>query len=110
MTRAGTGVVPEADADRARAISRGHPQHFLRLPNYVNNLHRLGYTEDDLTGGGSNRLVDDTVAWGDLDLVTSRIRAHFEAGADRVCAQVIAEDQRALPMEEWRALAEQLLS
>ncbi len=36
-------------------------------------------TEEDVTGGGSNRLVDDIVAWGDLDLVTSRIRAHFEA-------------------------------
>jgi 2-methylisocitrate lyase-like PEP mutase family enzyme len=54
--------------------------------------------------------VDDIVAWGDLDLVTSRIRAHFEAGADHVCVQVIAEDQRALPMKEWRALAAQLLT
>jgi probable F420-dependent oxidoreductase len=103
-------VVLETDADRARTIARGHTQHYLRLPNYVNNLHRLGYTEEDVTGGGSNRLVDDIVAWGDLDLVTSRIYAHFEAGADHVCVQVIAEDQRALPMEEWRALAEQLLT
>ena len=103
-------VVLETDANRARAIARSHTQHYLRLPNYVNNLHMLGYTEEDVTGGGSNRLVDDIVAWGDLDLVTSRIRAHFEAGADHVCVQVIAEDQKALPMEEWRALAEQLLT
>ena len=103
-------VVLETDADRARAIARGHTQHYLRLPNYVNNLRRLGYTEEDVTGGGSDRLVDDIVAWGDLDLVTSRIRAHLEAGADHVCVQVIAEDQRALPREEWRALAEQLLT
>jgi len=103
-------VVLETDADRARAIARGHTQHYLRLPNYVNNLRRLGYAEEDVTGGGSDRLVDDIVAWGDLDLVTSRIRAHFEAGADHVCVQVIAEDQRALPREEWRALAEQLLT
>jgi probable F420-dependent oxidoreductase len=103
-------VVLETAADRARAIARSHTQHYLRLPNYVNNLRRLGYTEEDVTGGGSNRLVDDIVAWGDLDLVTSRIRAHFEAGADHVCVQVIAEDQRALPMKEWRALAAQLLT
>jgi probable F420-dependent oxidoreductase len=103
-------VVLEAAADRARAIARGHTQHYLRLPNYVNNLRRLGYTEEDVTGGGSDRLVDDIVAWGDLDLVTARIRAHFEAGADHVCVQVIAEDQRALPMKEWRALAAQLLT
>lgn len=103
-------VVLETDAGKARAIARGHTQHYLRLPNYVNNLRRLGYTEEDVTGGGSNRLVDDIVAWGDLALVASRIRAHFEAGADHLCMQVIAEDQRALPMEEWRALAEQLLT
>jgi probable F420-dependent oxidoreductase len=103
-------VVLETDADRARAIARSHTQHYLRLPNYVNNLRRLGYTEEDVTGGGSNRLVDDIVAWGDMDLVTSRIQAHFKAGADHVCVQVIGEDPKALPMEEWRALAEQLLA
>jgi probable F420-dependent oxidoreductase len=103
-------VVLETDAERARAIARGHTTHYLRLPNYVNNLRRLGYTEEDVTGGGSDRLVDDIVAWGDLDLVTSRIRAHLEAGADHVCVQVIGEDQRALPMEEWKTLAKQLLT
>ena len=100
-------VVLETGAERARAIARAHTTHYLRLTNY---LRRLGYSEEEMTGGGSDRLVDDVVAWGDLDLVTARIRAHFEAGADHVCVQVIAEDQRALPMEEWRALAERLLT
>jgi probable F420-dependent oxidoreductase len=103
-------VVLETDADRARAIARSHTQHYLRLPNYVNNLRRLGYTEEDVSGGGSDRLVDDIVAWGDMDLVSSRIQAHFVAGADHVCVQVIGEDPKALPMEEWRALAERLLA
>jgi probable F420-dependent oxidoreductase len=103
-------VVLDADADRARAIARGHTQSYLRLPNYVNNLRRLGYTENDVTGGGSDRLVDDIVAWGELDVVVARIRAHLEAGADHVCVQVIAEDPRAVPMEAWRTLAEQLLT
>jgi len=103
-------VVLETDAGRARAIARRHTQQYLRLPNYVNNLHRLGYTEEDVTGAGSDRLVDDIVAWGGLDLVSSRIRAHLEAGADHVCVQVIAEDLRALPMEEWRALAGRLVT
>lgn len=103
-------VVLETDADRARAIARGHTTHYLRLTNYVNNMRRLGYTEADVTGGGSDRLVDDIVAWGDLNTVTSRIRAHLDAGADHVCVQVITEDQRALPMEEWTALAGQLLT
>jgi probable F420-dependent oxidoreductase len=103
-------VVLETDADRARSIVRTHTQRYLLLPNYVNNLRRLGYTEEDVTGKGSDRLVDDVVAWGDLDRVTSRIRAHFEAGADHVCVQVIAEDQAVLPMKEWKALAERLLT
>jgi probable F420-dependent oxidoreductase len=103
-------VVLETDAARARAIARVHTTHYLRLTNYVNNMRRLGYTEADVTGGGSDRLVDDIVAWGDLDAVTSRIRAHLDAGADHVCVQVIREDQRELPMEEWGALAEHLLT
>jgi probable F420-dependent oxidoreductase len=103
-------VVLETDPDPARTIARGHTERYLRLPNYVNNLRRLGYTEEDVAGKGSDRLVDDVVAWGDLGQVISRIRAHFEAGADHVCVQVILEDQTALPMEEWRALAEQLLN
>jgi probable F420-dependent oxidoreductase len=103
-------VVLETNADRARAIARGHTQSYLRLPNYVKNLLRLGYTEKDVSGGGSDRLVDDIVAWGDLDQVASRIEAHFDAGANHVCIQVIGEDQKALPMEEWRALAKRLLT
>jgi hypothetical protein len=45
-----------------------------------------------------------------MDQVSSRIRSHFEAGADHVCVQVIREDQTALPMQEWEALGEQLLT
>ncbi len=59
-------VVLESDPGRARAIAREHTQHYLRLPNYVNNLRRLGYTDADVSGAGSDRLVDDVVAWGDL--------------------------------------------
>jgi probable F420-dependent oxidoreductase len=103
-------VVLETDAGKARAIARKHTQNYLRLPNYVNNLRRLGYTEVDVADGGSDRLVDDIVAWGNLDRVASRIRAHFEAGADHVCVQVIAEDPRALPTQEWKSLAKQLLT
>jgi probable F420-dependent oxidoreductase len=103
-------VVLETDPERARAVARGHTERYLRLPNYVNNLRRLGYTEEDVAGRGSDRLVDDVVAWGDVDQVSSRIRAHFEAGADHVCVQVIREDQTALPLEEWKALADQLLN
>ena len=93
-----------------RAIARSHTRTYLRLPNYVNNLLRLGYSEEDVAGEGSDRLVDDIVAWGDVDMVATRIGAHFDEGADHVCVQVIAEDPRALPMESWKALAKRLLT
>jgi probable F420-dependent oxidoreductase len=101
-------VVLESDPDRARTIARVHTQYYLRLTNYVNNLRRLGYTVEDVTGAGSDRLVDDVVAWGDIDKVASRINAHLEAGADHVSVQVLAEDAKALPMEQWRAIAKLL--
>jgi probable F420-dependent oxidoreductase len=102
-------VVLEADPIRARTIARVHTQYYLRLTNYVNNLRRLGYTEEDLAGAGSDRLVDDIVAWGDIDQVISRIHAHLDAGADHVSLQVFAEDATALPIEQWRALAKPLI-
>ena len=56
-------------------------------------------TEDDLEGGGSDRLVDLIVAWGDADAIRSRVQAHLDAGADHVSVQAItAEGVRALPI------------
>jgi probable F420-dependent oxidoreductase len=98
-------VVLESNPERARTIARVHTLYYLRLTNYVNNLRRLGYTDEDVAGAGSDRLVDDIVAWGDVDDVASRIKAHLEAGADHVSVQVLAEDAKALPMAQWRALA-----
>jgi probable F420-dependent oxidoreductase len=98
-------VVLETDPDRARAIARRTVARYLALPNYTNNLLRHGFTEDDIAGEGSDRLVDAIVAWGDVDAVGARVRAHHEAGADHVCLQVLRDDPTALPLDEWRALA-----
>ncbi len=102
-------VVLETDADTARAIARGHMAMYLALPNYVSNLQRLGFTDDDVARGGSDHLVDAIVAWGTVDDVVRRVRAHHDAGADHVCVQVIDADPRALPMRQWRELATALL-
>lgn len=102
-------VVFETDPSKARAIARAHMEMYLRLPNYVNNLKRLGFTEEDVSSGGSDRLVDAIVAWGDLDAVVRRIRAHLDAGADHVGVQVLTADPAALPRREWRELASALL-
>ena len=101
-------VLLESDPARAREVSRGHLEIYLQLPNYVNNWRRLGYTDEDFAGGGSNRLVDGLVAWGDEGRVADRLQAHHDAGADHVCIQVIGGPAAAPPLAEWRRVAEAL--
>lgn len=102
-------VVLETDPARAREIARAHLATYLPLPNYARNLARLGFGEDDLAAGGSDRLVDAIVAWGGVDAIGARVRAHHDAGADHVCVQVLPAEPRALPLAEWRELAPALL-
>jgi probable F420-dependent oxidoreductase len=102
-------VVRSTDAEEARAAARQHMRTYLSLPNYTNNLRRLGWGDDDLGDGGSDRLVDAIVAWGDVDAVRERVDAHHAAGADHVCIQVLDTDATALPMRQWRELGAALL-
>lgn len=96
-------VVLTTDAATARRLGRKHLEVYLQLPNYTNNLRRLGFTEEDLSGGGSDRLIDALVAWGDEATIATKVGLHREAGADHVCIQVLSDEP--LPAEEWRALA-----
>lgn len=98
-------VVLETDPTRARELARGHLAGYLGLPNYANNWKRLGYTDEDTADGGSDRLVDALVAWGDEGALAARVQEHRDAGADHVCIQVITDDLMALPLDEWRRLA-----
>lgn len=102
-------AVLSTDAAVARDAARKHMQMYLTLPNYVNNLRRLGWGDDDFTGGGSDALVDALVAWGDASAIAARIAAQHEAGADHVCVQVLDTDTTALPLEQWRELAPALV-
>ncbi|MCC6437344.1 MAG: LLM class F420-dependent oxidoreductase [Acidimicrobiales bacterium] len=111
-------VILDTDPATARALARQDMVRYLRLPNYVNNLRRLGYGEDDLGAGAgtpdgnpdpSDRLVDAIVAWGDEDAVKARVQAHLDAGADHVCVQHLVADRTRPPLEQWRRLAEVLL-
>ncbi len=99
------GVVLESDPTTAREIARLHLATYLGLPNYSNNWKRQGFTDDDIANGGSDRLVDALVVWGDDDAIAARVQAHRDAGADHVCIQVLTSDPRSLPVDEWRALA-----
>jgi probable F420-dependent oxidoreductase len=85
-------VVLETDPALARAIGRPRVQRpYLNLVNYTSNLRRLGWTDDDLRDGGSDRLIDALVAWGTPDQVAARLTAHLDAGADHVCLQLLTE-------------------
>jgi probable F420-dependent oxidoreductase len=81
-------VVVDADPVTARHAARGFLAGYLRLGNYVGNLRRAGFTEEDVAGGGSDRLVDAIVLHGNAATVAQGVRAHIDAGADHVCVQV----------------------
>lgn len=101
-------VILETDPTKAREIARKHMAVYLGLPNYANNLIRLGFDEGDVTDG-ADKVVDAIVAWGTLDDAVARVNAHHDAGADHVCVQVLLEESGAVPVDEWRLLAEALL-
>jgi probable F420-dependent oxidoreductase len=99
------GVVLETDPATARSIARLHLATYLGLPNYANNWKRQGFTDDDIANGGSDRLVDALVVWGDEAAIARRIQDHRDAGADHVCVQVLTANPAEFPIDQWRALA-----
>jgi len=82
-------VLLETDASKARAAARAALASYIQLENYANNWRRLGFTDEDLAGGGSNRFVDANIAWGDEGAIRARIQLFWDAGADHVCIQSI---------------------
>jgi probable F420-dependent oxidoreductase len=103
------GVVLDDDPASGLERARAHVADYLELPNYANNLRRLGYPEEDLAGGGSDRLVTDLVAIGDEEAIAARVGQHLQAGADHVCIQVVGPMGQPLARETWRRLAPALL-
>jgi probable F420-dependent oxidoreductase len=101
-----TEVAVVLETDRAAALQRAreYASIYLPLPNYTNNLRRFGFTDDDIEGGGSDRLIEAVIPCGDAATVAERLRAHLDAGADHVCVQVVA-DFFTFPLAEYRELA-----
>src|ERR1700761_6921381 len=86
-------VVLTTDADQARAVGRKALDIYLNLANYLNNWRRLGFTDDDVTRPGSDRLVDAMVAYGTTDSIAARLNEHLDAGADHVAVQVLTNGE-----------------
>ena len=102
-------AVLTSDAGAGRRIGRAFATGYLALPNYANNLRRMGWGEEDLADGGSDRLIDAVIAWGDVGAIVARVRAHLDAGADQVCIQVRADDVADPAVDAYAGLAAALL-
>ena len=101
-------VVLEPDVETARGIARAYAESYLQLRNYTSNLLRFDFTEDDIAGGGSDRLIDAVIPHGDPARIGEAAREHLDAGADHVCLQPLGGHGPA-PLDDLRALARELL-
>lgn len=99
------GVLLESDPDVARSILRAEMKGRLGYPNYRNSLLRMGFTEKDFEGDGSDTLIDRLFAWGSVEDIGARVEEHIEAGADSVALYVLRADKTGVPLVEWRELS-----
>jgi probable F420-dependent oxidoreductase len=101
-------VVLDTDLARARALGRSRVKNpYLGLVNYTNNLRRLGWGDDDLSGDGSDALIDALVAHGSPDEVAAALTRHLDAGADHVAIQLLTAPGTE-PLDGYRQLAQAL--
>jgi probable F420-dependent oxidoreductase len=95
-------VLLERDPSKARRVARAACAFYLGLAHYQKSMRRLDFGEDDFADGGSDRLIDALVAWGDEKAIAGRLREHRDAGATHVCVQPI--DPEGSPRPDVRAL------
>jgi probable F420-dependent oxidoreductase len=101
-------VVLDTDAARARETARGPLRFLSGVGGYVANFERMGFTQTDIADLG-DRLVDELVAWGDLDMVAARIGEHLAAGANQVVLTVLNQGPQPPPLEVATQLVGRLL-
>jgi len=101
-------AVLTTDRSAGLEVARAFARHYLALPNYANNLRRLGWTDDEIDNDGSDRLIDAVVAIGEVDTIVARVQAHLDAGADHVCVQLRAEKSTDPALAGYRQLASAL--
>ena len=97
-------AVLTTDRQAGMAIARAFAHHYLVLPNYANNLRRVGWSASDVEKE-SDAIVEAVVVVGDIDAVVARVQAHLDAGADHVCVQFRAERSTEPSLGAYRELA-----
>lgn len=95
--------VLDADGARARDVARRYAAPYLGLRNYTSNLRRFGFGDEDIGGGGSDRLIDAIIPHGTANEIAAVAHEHLDAGADHVCLQPVGAS--GIPTAEWTALA-----
>ncbi len=104
------GAVLTNDRETAMRRTHAHLEIYTGLPNYRNNWLRAGFDTSDLVRGGSDRLAEALVAWGDDAAILTRVREHLDAGADHVCVQLLLDAPLEIATEQWRQLAPALVN
>jgi probable F420-dependent oxidoreductase len=81
-------VILETDTAKARELAKPVAKIYQRLPNYRNNWLRMGLNESDIDNL-SDKFIDATFAYGDVEAIKERVAEHMNAGADHVCIQPV---------------------
>jgi probable F420-dependent oxidoreductase len=97
-------IMLENDPARARAVGRGLATGLATMPNYRNSLLRMGFAEADFGDGGSDRVADALLAWGDEAAIRQRVQEHWDAGADQVALQVMPRDGGLMTLSDEKVL------
>ncbi|WP_016890210.1 TIGR03620 family F420-dependent LLM class oxidoreductase [Mycobacteroides abscessus] len=71
-------------------VARQSVGYYVKLGNYAANFRRLGFSEHDLTNGGSDRLVKEVSAFGSAEQIARKLQAHKKV-ADHVIVRVLPE-------------------
>lgn len=98
--------VVDTDVETARAKARTYAKLYLGLSNYTRGLRTVGFSEQDIAEGGSDRLIDAVIPHGTADEITAAAHQHLAAGANHVCLQPVGVS--GIPRSEWTALASAL--
>lgn len=98
-------VVLSSDREDFLRRAHWHLEIYTGLPNYRGSWEAQGFSEQDFVRGGSERLKEAMVAWGEAGRIAERVSEHLQAGADHVVIQALGESPFEVPAEPWRELA-----